>query len=48
MIDSVVFDLDGTLIDRLPDVLASLNLMLAEDRRRPLKLAELMLFERSI
>jgi phosphoglycolate phosphatase len=41
MIDSVVFDLDGTLIDSLPDVLASMNLMLAEEKRRPLSLAEL-------
>lgn len=41
MIDSVVFDLDGTLIDSLPDVLVSLNLILAEDKRRPLNLAEL-------
>jgi phosphoglycolate phosphatase len=41
MIDSVVFDLDGTLIDSLPDVLASLNLMLVEDSRRPLSLVEL-------
>ena len=41
MIDSVVFDLDGTLIDSLPDVLACLNLMLAEDNRRPLNSSEL-------
>ena len=41
MIDSVVFDLDGTLIDSLPDVLASMNLMLAEEKRGPLSLAEL-------
>jgi len=41
MIDSVVFDLDGTLIDSLPDVLVSLNLMLAEDNRRSLSLKEL-------
>ena len=41
MINSVVFDLDGTLIDSLPDVLVSLNLLLAEDNRRPLNLAEL-------
>lgn len=41
MIDSVVFDLDGTLIDSLPDVLASLNLLLAEEKRRPLKVKEL-------
>ena len=41
MINSVVFDLDGTLIDSLPDVLASLNLLLAEDNRRPLNLIEL-------
>jgi len=41
MINSVVFDLDGTLIDSLPDVLAALNLLLAEDKRRPLNLLEL-------
>jgi len=41
MIDSVVFDLDGTLIDSLPDVLASLNLILTEEKRRSLSLAEL-------
>ncbi len=41
MIDSIVFDLDGTLIDSLPDVLASLNLLLAEEKRRPLKVTEL-------
>jgi phosphoglycolate phosphatase len=41
MIDSIVFDLDGTLIDSLPDVLASMNLMLAEEKRRPLSLTEL-------
>lgn len=41
MIDSIVFDLDGTLIDSLPDVLASLNRLLAEEKRRPLLLKEL-------
>ena len=41
MIDSIVFDLDGTLIDSLPDVLASLNMMLAEEKRPPLSLKEL-------
>ena len=41
MIDSIVFDLDGTLIDSLPDVLASLNLLLAEEKRRPLRIKEL-------
>jgi len=41
MIDSIVFDLDGTLIDSLPDVLSSLNLLLAEEKRRPLNLKEL-------
>ena len=40
-IDSIVFDLDGTLIDSLPDVLASLNMMLAEEKRRPLSQEEL-------
>ena len=41
MIDSIVFDLDGTLIDSLPDVLASLNLLLAAEKRRPLRIQEL-------
>jgi len=41
MIDSIVFDLDGTLIDSLPDVLASLNMMLSEEKRRPLRQEEL-------
>tara|TARA_B100000315_G_scaffold254866_1_gene296835 strand:- start:32 stop:301 length:270 start_codon:yes stop_codon:yes gene_type:complete len=41
MIDSIIFDLDGTLIDSLPDVLASLNLLLAEEKRRPLSQEEL-------
>ena len=41
MIDSIVFDLDGTLIDSLPDVLASLNLLLAAGKRRPLRIQEL-------
>ena len=41
MIDSIVFDLDGTLIDSLPDVLASLNILLAEGKRRPLRIQEL-------
>ena len=41
MIDSIVFDLDGTLIDSLPDVLASLNLLLATGKRRPLRVQEL-------
>jgi len=39
-ITAVVFDLDGTLIDSLPDVCAALNRVLAEDGRRPLTLAE--------
>lgn len=41
MFDSIVFDLDGTLIDSLPDVLASLNRLLEEEKRRPLSLEEL-------
>ena len=37
---TVVFDLDGTLIDSAPDVAAALNRVLAEDGRRTLALAE--------
>lgn len=37
---AVVFDLDGTLIDSLPDVVGALNALLAEERRRPVTLAE--------
>ena len=41
MIDSIVFDLDGTLIDSLPDVQASLNRLLADENRNGLSLDEL-------
>ena len=37
----LIFDLDGTLIDSAPDLLASINLLLAELGRRPLSLPEL-------
>ena len=38
--DAIVFDLDGTLIDSLPDVRAALNCALVEDGRREVSLAE--------
>lgn len=37
---AVVFDLDGTLIDSLPDVIAALNRLLAEEGRRPVTIYE--------
>ena len=40
-IEAIVFDLDGTLIDSVPDVRAALNRILAEDDRRPLSLDEI-------
>ncbi len=40
MIAAVVFDLDGTLIDSIPDVHAALNRVLEEDGRRCLTLDE--------
>ena len=33
---ALVFDLDGTLVDSMPDLRAALNVMLAELRRREL------------
>lgn len=41
MIDTLVFDLDGTLIDSLPTVQASLNRLLADKNRRLLSLDKL-------
>ncbi len=38
---AVVFDLDGTLIDSAPDLLAGVNRLLAEEGRRSVSLAEL-------
>lgn len=38
--DAIVFDLDGTLIDSVPDVTASLNKMLAARKARALDLSE--------
>lgn len=37
---AVVFDLDGTLIDSLPDVIAALNRLLEEEGRRPVTIDE--------
>ncbi|MDH5749946.1 MAG: phosphoglycolate phosphatase [Rhodospirillales bacterium] len=37
---TLIFDLDGTLIDSIPDVCASVNEALAEDGRRGLSIAE--------
>lgn len=42
MIRAVVFDLDGTLIDSAADLCAALNLLLREERLRPLSLAEVV------
>ena len=35
MTKAVIFDLDGTLIDSLPDVMTALNTVLADNDRRP-------------
>lgn len=40
MIQAVIFDLDGTLIDSLPDVLGALNPVLAGVGRRPVTIDE--------
>ena len=37
---SIVFDLDGTLIDSLPDVIGAMNTLLSEEARRPIAVAE--------
>lgn len=39
-IDCVLFDLDGTLVDSAPDLLAAVNQVLADARAPPLPLAE--------
>ncbi len=41
---SLVFDLDGTLIDSAPDLLAAANRLLADRERPPLALAQLTRF----
>jgi phosphoglycolate phosphatase len=40
---AVIFDLDGTLIDSAPDLCAALNLVLAENGRREVGIAEVTL-----
>lgn len=40
MIEAVLFDLDGTLADSAPDLGAALNLLLVEEGRTPLALAQ--------
>lgn len=40
MTHAVIFDLDGTLIDSLPDVLSALNTVLADAGRRPVTIDE--------
>ena len=40
-IEAVVFDLDGTLIDSVPDVAAAVNRLLVEDGRRTFAIEEL-------
>ena len=40
MTQAVIFDLDGTLIDSLPDVMNALNTVLADNKRRPVTRAE--------
>ena len=39
MIEAVLFDLDGTLVDTAPDMGAALNNLLIEENRQPLPLA---------
>ena len=39
--ECVIFDLDGTLVDTAPDLLATLNVLLGELGRRPLTLPEI-------
>jgi phosphoglycolate phosphatase len=39
--DVLIFDLDGTLVDSAPDLHRSLNLVLAEQGRRPVSLADI-------
>ncbi|KLB14009.1 phosphoglycolate phosphatase, partial [Xanthomonas hortorum pv. gardneri] len=38
---AVLFDLDGTLLDSAPDMLATVNAMLSERGRAPIALAQL-------
>ncbi|MFL5207670.1 MAG: HAD hydrolase-like protein, partial [Microvirga sp.] len=37
---TIVFDLDGTLVDTAPDLLAALNVVLADEGHAPLPLDE--------
>lgn len=37
---AIIFDLDGTLVDSVPDIHAAVNLMLADEGRTPMDLAQ--------
>jgi phosphoglycolate phosphatase len=41
MTPALIFDLDGTLVDTAPDLLAALNVVLMNDGRRPADLADM-------
>ena len=41
MTPALIFDLDGTLVDTAPDLLAALNAVLLNEARRPVDLADL-------
>ncbi len=38
---AILFDLDGTIIDSAPDLCATMNILLGQENRRPIKLDEM-------